>query len=129
MDNVWEDDHQHKINSIRFEKTQMNGMQCRSEVTPDSGRYGIEYYLSLTKPQFDIACNDQNWMGIEMYDHFTQCLTRNIKTSWKETLKSDYVLESQRTHANWDTAQDKLWSTISIVPRLQMACTILWKPE
>ena len=42
-----------------------------------------------------------------MYNHFTQCLTGVIKTSWEETLESDYALESQRAHANWDTAQEK----------------------
>ena len=60
MEKTWSDDHEHKINKIRFEKTQTNGKRCRSKVTPDSGRFGVEFYLSLTKPQFDIARHDQN---------------------------------------------------------------------
>ena len=92
MEKTWTNDHEHRINKIRFEKTQTNGKKCRSEVNPDSGRYGIGYYLSLTKPQFDTACKEQNWTGAGMYDHFTQCLTGDIKTSWEETLEFDYAL-------------------------------------
>ena len=118
MEKVWEDNHKYKTNKIRFEQTQTNREKCRSEVTPDSGRYSIEYYLSLMKLQFDTARKEQNWTGAEIYDHSTQCLTGDIKTSWEETLESDYPQESQRTHPTWDTAQDKF-----------MSCSVSWKPE
>ena len=42
MEKVWEDNHKYKTNKIRFEQTQTNREKCRSEVTPDSGRYSIK---------------------------------------------------------------------------------------
>ena len=100
MEKTWSDDHEHKINKIRFEKTQTNGKRCRSEVTPDSGRYGVEFYLSLKKPQFDIARHDQNWTGKELFDHFTQVLSGDVKTAWEETLESDFAPSATRTYQN-----------------------------
>ena len=107
MEKMWRDDHEHKINKIRFEKTQANGKKCRSEVTPDSGRYGVEFHLSLTKPQFETARKEQNWTGEEMFDHFTQVLSGDIKTAWEETLESDFASSATRIHQNWEDAQSK----------------------
>ena len=107
MEKTWTYDHKHRINKIGFEKTQMNGKKCRSKVTSDSGCYRVEFHLSLTKPQFENARNEQNWTGEEMFDHFTQVLSRDIKTAWEVTLESNFASSASRTYTSWDDAQTK----------------------
>ena len=104
MEKTWTDDHKHRINKIRFEKTQTNRKNCSSKVMPDSGCYGVEFHLLLTKPPFETAHKEQNWTGEEMFDHSTQVLSGDIKTAWEEILDSDFSLSSSRTYTSWDGA-------------------------
>lgn len=77
------------------------------EVTPDLGKYGIEFLLALTMPQYNTPRKEQEWTGKEMFDHFSQVVTSDSKTDWEETLKQDYHGETEGTGQNWTNAMDK----------------------
>jgi len=85
-----------------------NSTKIRSEVIPNNGLNGIEFFIALTMPQFQEAYKEQQWTETEGYTQLTKVLNGTLKTAWEETLKADYSEDSSRTDANWDVVIDKL---------------------
>ena len=52
MEKTWDDEVEFGRRKKQFEKTQTDGEKSKSEVCPDTGSYGIEFFLSMTSEQF-----------------------------------------------------------------------------
>ena len=79
----------------------------QSEVCPDSGSHGVKFFLPVTSKQFKIACNEQQWTGLEAYDHFREVVNEDIRVDWDETVNVDYSDDNNKTTENFKIAQEK----------------------
>ena len=61
------------------------------------GTHCIECVLSIMQTQFEIACEEQNWTGPEVFNQFAQVLSGDVKVAWEETVENDYPQESDKT--------------------------------
>ena len=125
MDRTWEDDHDLKMNKIRFKKTQRNEKKCQSKVTIDHGRYGIKYYLSITKQQSETDRKNQNWTSPEMFDHFTQCFSETSRPCGRRPSRLAILKIRIGLHPIETALRTSLLSAISITASHGMACSII----
>ena len=100
----WDPSIETSIRKQRFE----NSSKIRSEVIPDDGLNGIEFFIALTYAQFLQAYKEQDWNEVEGYSQLAKVLNGTLKTAWEETLDADFSYDADRTNANWDSAIDKL---------------------
>ena len=73
MEKIWNDE-------VEFRRRK-NEKKCKSEVCPDTGSYGIEFILSVTSEQFEIARKEQQWTGLEAFDHSREVVTGDIRVA------------------------------------------------
>ena len=85
-----------------------NSYKIRSEVIPNDGTNGIEFFIGLTYPRFLQAHKEQKWTEEEGYSQLAKVLNGTPKAAWEETLDADFSDEADRTDAYWDEAIDKL---------------------
>ena len=65
------------IRKQRFE----NSSKVRSEVIPNDGTNGIEFFIGLTYPQFFQSNVEQKWSQVEGYSQLAKVLNRTLKTA------------------------------------------------
>ena len=53
----------------------------KSEVLPSSGKFGIEFLIALTLPQFKQAIKEQEWNNLERYSQLLKVLNGTLKTA------------------------------------------------
>ena len=76
---------------------------------PDDGTNGIEFFIAITLPQFNIAHTEQGWTHRNRYEQLTKVLNGDMRTTWEEVLESnDFKDDDKRTNANWPKAVDTL---------------------
>ena len=107
MEKTWDDEVEFGRRNNQFEMIQTNGKKCKFEVCPDTGSYDIEFFLSVTSEQFEIAHKEQQWTGLEAFDHFREVVTGDIRVAWDETVDADYSDPVNKTTKNFKLAQDK----------------------
>ena len=107
MEKMWDDEIEFGRRKKLFEKTQTNETKCRSEVCPDSGSYGIKFFLSVTSEQFEIAHKEQQWTGLKAFDHFREVVNGDIRVTWDKTVDVDYSDAANKATENFKIAQDK----------------------
>ena len=100
----WDATLETSIRKHRFE----NSRKVRSEVIPDDGTNGIEFFIGLTYPQFLQAYKEQSWTEVEGWSQLAKVLNGTLKTAWEETLEADFSKDAARIDTNWDSAIDKL---------------------
>ena len=84
---AWSIDEESQSLKIKLE----NGKsKPRCQVLPCNGEYGLEYFLSLTLPQFVEAYKELGWDAQEGYTKFLTCLTGDMRISVEETLENEY---------------------------------------
>ena len=59
IEKTWDNEIESSRRKKLFEKSQMNENKCKSEVWPDSGSYGIKFFLSVTSEQFEFSHKEQ----------------------------------------------------------------------
>ena len=88
-----------------------NADKVKSEVFPDDGTNGIEFFIALTLQQFTRAYAEQGWTQKARYEQLTKVLGGNMRTTWEEILRSQYWCdERRRTGNNRNEAMDQLIS-------------------
>ena len=102
---AWEASEEKAMRLFKFE----NADKVKSEVIADDGTNGIEFFIAITLPQFNRACDEQNWEEAERYEQFTKVLGGDMRTTWEEVLESGtYSRERNRTANAWPKAVDAL---------------------
>ena len=101
----WHPELETSIRKIRFR----NSRRVESEVIPDDGTHGIEFFLALTYPQFAQAYIEQEWSQEQGYTQLTKVLNGTLKITWEEVLDSpDFADPLSRTDDRWDDAISQL---------------------
>ena len=72
----WDPSIETSIRKQRFE----NSSKIRSEVIPDDGLNGIEFFIALTYAQFLQAYKEQDWNEVEGYSQLAKVLNGTLKT-------------------------------------------------
>ena len=62
---------------VRFKNT----FKSRSEVMPDDGAHGIEFFIALIYPQFVEATKEQKWTKDKAYTQLSKVLNGTITTA------------------------------------------------
>ena len=102
---AWEPSLEQTVRPYKFE----NNRKIKSEVIPDDGTNGIEFFIAITLPQFTTAYAEQGWTHRNRYEQFTKVLNGDMRTTWEEVLESnDFKDDNKRTDANWPKAVDTL---------------------
>ena len=83
------------------------GEKYKFEVCPEFGSHGVGFFLSVTSEQFKIARKEQQWTGLEAFDHFRGVVNGDIRVAWNKTVDVDYSDDTNKTTDNFKIAQDK----------------------
>ena len=97
---AWTLEDEQETRKVRFEARG----KPRSEVLPCDGSHSVEFLLSLTLPQFEIAFREQEWDDKVAYENFSKVLTGELRVAWEETLDKEYSDPVMRNSTNWDDA-------------------------
>jgi hypothetical protein len=80
MEKSYTADNVERAYKVKYEKVTQNGRKIKSEVTPDSGKHGIEFLLAETEREFMIAKKAHSWGNKELFDNFAKCLKGQVAT-------------------------------------------------
>ena len=83
-------DNVERVYKIKYEKMTLNRQKIKSEVTPDSGEYGIEFLFAETEQEFFIAKNVHSWGNKELFENFAKCPKVQLTTIVEEVLADKY---------------------------------------
>ena len=87
---TWEPSLETTVHPYKFE----NRQKVKSEVLPNDGTNGIEFFLALTLLQFKTAYVEQGWTTRNCYEQLTKVLSGAMRTTWEEVLESDAFKEA-----------------------------------
>jgi len=90
-----------------LEKAKFQGNHMKAEVPIYGGKYGMEYFLSKTRPSFLQAATRLNWSWTQTFDEFENVLDGAPRTAWHEVLHSLPLLDRE-LEESFDTATNAL---------------------